>query len=94
MQVGMLGILTGRGDKIMPITSRARDFSTKAFITITCVALASLPLDFYLLLKYSLEPQGFLQNLLVVGIGVYFLGSVQVLLLFLLVIGLVALWAD
>lgn len=46
------------------------------------IAVAGIPTWLYLGTKYALQPEGFWQNLLVLGVGVWFLGAFQVLLIF------------
>ncbi len=45
--------------------------------------LALTPFWLYLTAQHLLDPQGFWQRLLVVGVGVYFLGGLQIIFLIL-----------
>jgi hypothetical protein len=58
----------------------------------TAVALG--PLWMYLLAKSALHPDGFWQNLILVGVGVYLLGFIQIILGVTLIAVLIAIWAS
>ena len=51
-----------------------------------------LPFWLYLLIKLIFAPEGFWQNIFLVGIGVYFLGAIQLALLAILAALLFAIW--
>ena len=42
------------------------------------VILTLIPVWIFLLLKYLLNPEGFWQNLVTYGLGLFFLGSLQI----------------
>lgn len=73
---------------------QAKDFVEQVILTIVGFVVCSLPFDLYLLLKHSLDPQGFWQNLVLAGFGVYFLGSIQVILLVLFIWWLFVVWTN
>ena len=90
---GRARIVTEKGGVTMlKIRRRTKDFITKIVLTVIGIGVASIPLDFYLLLKYTLEPHGVFQNLLLAGIGIYFFGVTQIVLCLLLMVWLVFVW--
>jgi hypothetical protein len=52
----------------------------KFFSIIITWILALIPTWSFLLLKFLIAPVGFVQNFLVFGLGIYFLGGLQILL--------------
>lgn len=52
---------------------------SKLFFTVLGFAVAGIPMWGYLLADSIFEPQGFWQNLVLAGFGLYFLGAVQIL---------------
>lgn len=67
-----------------------KDLGFKLFLTVLGIAIAGIPSWLYLLMSSALNPEGFWQNLVMVGVGLYVLGGFQ----FILLIGLFAwLWA-
>jgi hypothetical protein len=71
-----------------------KDFLGKIFASVLGLIIASIPFDLYLLAKYFFNPQGFWQNLVLAGLGLFFLGLIQLGCLILLVVWLVAVWTE
>jgi hypothetical protein len=53
----------------------------KFFSILMIFILMFVPTEFFLIIKYILEPVGFWQNLILYGIGVYFLFTIQIVCL-------------
>ena len=66
----------------------------KFFVSSVAVFLAHTPIWIYLLVKYLLSPEGFWQNLVLFGLGVWFLGIIQVVLWVVLVFLLIGIWTE
>jgi len=49
--------------------------------TVISLVIALLPFWVYLLMKYFLNPQGFLQNIFLIGVSMWFLGGLQLIFL-------------
>ena len=62
--------------------------------TLLVTILASLPTDFFLLIRHFAEPQGFWQNLVIFGLGFYFLGAIQVMFLIFWAASIVVIWSE
>ncbi len=58
------------------------------------IAIGFIPLWFYLMVRLAFSPNGFWQEFILFGLGVYFLGFIQIILLGLLVWYLWALWVK
>lgn len=58
-------------------------FSVNSAFLIITLAIALLPAWTYLLIKFFLSPQGFWQNVFLLGISVWVLGGLQVVILIL-----------
>ncbi len=71
-----------------------RDRLAQVGFTIICFGLAGVPTYFFLFLKSVLSPEGFWQKFLVYGVGIWFIGGVQFVLLIITVILVVKLWID
>lgn len=67
---------------------------TKLFFTFIISVIGFMPVELYLLVKYFLSPEGFWQNLVLLGIGVWFLGVIQAILFILWVLLLFVLWRN
>lgn len=78
----------------MSLKRSIRNFIAQIFLTVAGFVIASLPTIFYLLLKYLLAPQGFWQNLILAGLGLYCFGFVQVCLAIVFIWWLFIVWAD
>ncbi|MBI4992323.1 MAG: hypothetical protein HZB99_03825 [Candidatus Harrisonbacteria bacterium] len=53
----------------------------KIVVTVFSLAIALTPCWLYLAVKFLLAPEGFWQNLLLLGVGAYFLGFIQLMLI-------------
>ena len=66
----------------------------KIGLTIVSTFLASIPTLIWLGMHSMLAPEGFLQNLFVVGLGMYFLGFIQIMLFVAWMFALTAIYSD
>ena len=66
----------------------------KFYFSSIAVVLVHMPIWIYLLVKYLLSPEGFWQNLVLLGLGVWLLGIIQVALWVILLFLLIGIWAD
>ncbi len=64
----------------------------KIAFSLILFVICLLPFWLYLLIKLIFAPEGFWQNIFLVGIGVYFLGAIQLALLAILAALLFAIW--
>lgn len=55
----------------------------KIFFTLASLFVTLIPTLIYVSVRFLLEPEGFWQNFILLGIGVWILGGMQVLLLIL-----------
>lgn len=55
----------------------------KLVSTVLITVVAFTPTWLFLIVRSILEPEGFMQNFLVFGLGVYILGGLQLMLVFL-----------
>ena len=77
----------------MPLLKNSTEmFMVKVFLSGGAVLVAGIPLWIYLLADAVLKPAGFWQNLVLAGIGLWFLGAIQLFLLVGLVLALVVIW--
>jgi len=67
-------------------------FLTKMFFSVLGVLICGIPFWIYLSVRYFFSPHGFWQEIFLFGIGIYILGSAQVILLILLAIWLLLIW--
>lgn len=70
------------------------DQLAKILISLLFSIIALIPLWLILLVRWLLEPEGFWQKLVLYGLGFYFLGFIQLVLLIVLLALLVVLWTD
>ncbi len=66
----------------------------RSLLTLAAVAVALIPTWIYLLARLVLDPRGFWQQLVLLGVGVWFLGAVQLILLFILLFAIAAIWSK
>lgn len=66
----------------------------KLLISFVSVLVAGIPTWVWLLTRTLLEPDGFWQELVVIGLGVWVLGGLQIFFLILLLFWLIAVWTD
>lgn len=67
---------------------------TRVFLTMLVVGAMLIPTWIYLLARWVTNPEGFWQNFILLGAGVWFLGLFQVVLLFLGLWVLGAIWSS
>ena len=60
---------------------KIRETLTRTIFTAVVLAVGLIPLWIYLLAKLVFSPEGFWQNLVLAGIGIYFLGAFQLVFL-------------
>lgn len=65
------------------IAQKAQMTLLKLILTAVSLAVALTPLWLFTAAKFLLAPQGFWQNFLLLGIGFYFLGALQLFLMIL-----------
>ncbi|MEK7522401.1 MAG: hypothetical protein AAB569_02400 [Patescibacteria group bacterium] len=56
-------------------------FVENLVLIVITLAVALLPVWIFLLIKYFLSPEGFWQNVLLLGVSLWFLGFIQLVLL-------------
>lgn len=69
-------------------------FLVKLTVSLIATVIALIPVWIYLLAKWVFAPEGFWQNFFLSGVGVWLLGSVQVILLVILLIVFFAIWSK
>ena len=71
-----------------------KGLGARLLVTAVAVAIAGIPTWIYLLASSLLSPTGFWQRLVMMGLGLYFLGGVQIILGIILLIVLFKVWID
>lgn len=71
-----------------------KDIGFKLFLTVAGIALAGIPVWLYLTASSLLNPEGFWQKLVVMGVGLYVLGGIQFFLGIALLVWLWTVWTD
>ena len=71
-----------------------KDRLIQIVLTVICFVLMGIPTYFFLILKSILSPEGFWQKFLVYGVGVWFIGGVQIVLFLVAIILVAKLWVD
>ena len=66
----------------------------KTGITLVSLLVAGIPAWIWLLAHTLLEPDGFWQEIVVLGLGVWVLGGLQIIFLIVLLAWLIAVWSD
>lgn len=66
----------------------------KFILATLAIAIAGIPTWVFLALKSMVAPVGFIQNAIVFGAGIYFLGGLQFILLAILIVALVLIMAS
>ena len=61
---------------------RHKNIISNWVLSIVCGIIAFIPLWFFLFVQTLLSPEGFWQKFVLYGVGLYFLGSLQLLFLF------------
>lgn len=60
------------------------DTLAKIFASLIALLVALIPFWIWLICRAALSPEGFWQNLVVFGLGAWFLGGIQIILLIIL----------
>ncbi len=66
----------------------------KILWSLVVLVVGLVPVWIYLIVRLLLTPNGFWQELVLVGLGVWVLGSIQVILFIVLLILLFAIWNE
>lgn len=66
----------------------------KLFSSVIATIFCGIPVLLYLLARWLLDPQGFFAEFLVLGLGVYVLGSIQFFLFFIWLYLLLIIWSG
>ncbi|MDO8560790.1 MAG: hypothetical protein Q7R91_01075 [bacterium] len=66
----------------------------KILLSVISLAIALVPVWFYLLIRYLFSPEGYWQNLILFGLFTWFLGFLQMVLLILWIVALGVIWDD
>lgn len=66
----------------------------RCILSLLVVALALLPTWAFLLIRYVAEPHGFWQNLILFGVGIWFLGTFQIICLVFGIALFIAIWTS
>lgn len=73
---------------------RLKEFIGKLGVSVFGAAVALLPTWLFLLIRHFMSPVGFWQNLILTGVGLYFLGFIQFCLIIGLIAFLVPIWSE
>jgi hypothetical protein len=71
-----------------------KEFFQRLGFTLLGIVVAFIPAWLYLLARVAFSPQGFWQNIVLFGFGVWILGAIQFILVIVLVFVLVAIWSK
>lgn len=66
----------------------------KVFLSLLGFVVAGIPAYVWLIARHLLEPDGFWQELVTLGLGVWVLGGLQFMCIFMLIAWLVTVWSD
>ena len=66
----------------------------KILLSLGAFIVCNIPVSLIVMCKYLLNPEGFWQNLVVYGVGIYFFGFLQIILWIVLVAFLVVMWKE
>ena len=66
----------------------------KLILSLVSFVLCFIPTWLYLLVKWILSPEGFWQNIILFGVGVWILGSIQVILFIIFIYLLIRIWSE
>jgi hypothetical protein len=64
----------------------------RLFLTGIALFVLLLPMEFFWVVQHLLAPEGFWQNLVLYGIGFYFLAAIQFILGIVLLVALFMIW--
>lgn len=74
--------------------STLTDRAIQCGLSLGGLALALIPLWIWLVARWMLNPEGFWQNFVLFGVGVWLLGAVQLGLFVIWLFWLAAVWSD
>lgn len=60
---------------------KVKTLLAKLIVTVVVTVVCYFPAELYYSFKLLLKPQGFWQNFVLLGVGLWFLGAIQVVLL-------------
>jgi hypothetical protein len=66
---------------------------SRSFLSVIAVPVCLTPTWFFMGMRSLLKPEGFFAEFFVLGLGFYFLGAIQILMLFGLFVVLFLLWS-
>ncbi len=72
---------------------KVSEFILRILFSVIGTIIAFAPLWFYIFIKNILSPEGFWQNFFLLGLGFYFLGAIQIILLVILIAWVAAVWS-
>ncbi len=70
------------------------DSLAKSIVTLIVLMIISIPVDIYLLVRWLISPNSPITEIFLLGVGVWFLGSLQVVFLVLGTILIIGIWTD
>lgn len=73
---------------------RLKKLAIKWTLTIVSLAVALLPFWIFLAVKHSFAPEGFWQNLVLAGLGLWLGGALQIILLLVFLFVLYFIWNE
>ncbi len=71
-----------------------KQFSQKLAVSLGFGAVAFIPTWLFFGIRHLMGPTGFWQNMILAGVGLYFLGTIQLILFITLVAFLISFWAN
>lgn len=89
--------INNKGEKMREKPLKKKTFADRisaAIAQLIILVIVFIPTFLYLIARFILSPEGFVQEVLVFGIGLWFLGSIQILLLILGAIATWGFWTD
>ena len=63
-------------------------------LSVVAAIICLIPLWIFVAVKSLLHPTGFWQNLVTYGVGVYFLGGIQIILLIVFICAIAVIWMN
>lgn len=73
---------------------KASELFVKIFATVLGAVDLFIPTELYFLIRWVAEPEGFWQELALAGVGLFFLGFIQLVLAFAFIYWLFMVWDD
>jgi hypothetical protein len=71
-----------------------KDRLIQIVFTVIGLGLAGIPIYFFIFIKSILNPEGFWQKFLVYGVGIWFIGGLQIVLFIIAIILIFKLWTE